>query len=351
MKNCIIITCIFFLTSGPLTAQYEIQPSFEDTLKVYESLFDLDEPLNLTLQFDVKTFQRTRQKEKYQPAKMTCIVNDTFQVTHPVRVKARGIYRRDNCTTPPFWLNIRYSGIETEELKDVRRMKMVTRCRGAQQYSDYVLREYLVYRIYNLISPYSFRTRLVRLRYIDTGRKNKMTESWAFLIEPNEILAARFNARIVKSDKLSIRTVNRDIMDQMAMFQYMIGNGDYSVTGQHNLKILAMNRPGGPVGFVPVPYDFDYTGLVNAHYAIPGENLGINSVRERYFLGPCRSKLVHLEAISDLESFRKEIIELINEFELLDEEAKLDMTDYIEGFFSQASRERFIEREIATTCR
>ncbi len=350
MKNCIIITRIFFLTSGPLTAQYEIQASFEDTLEVYECIFDLDEPLYLTMEFDVKTFQRSRRKEKYQPAKMTCVINDTFQVTHPVRVKARGIYRKDNCTIPPFWLNIRYSGIEAEDLNDVRRMKMVTRCRSALQYEDYVLREYLVYKIYNLISPYSFRTRLVRLRFIDTGRKNKLTENWAFLIEPNDVLASRLNGRIVKSDMLSMRTVNRQIMDQMAMFQYMIGNGDYSVTGRHNLKILAMSAPG-PVGFVPVPYDFDYTGLVNAHYAIPGDVLGINSVRERYFLGPCRNDRLYMEAISDLEIFREEIIELINEFEFLDEDAKLDMTAYVEGYFFQASRENFIERNIATTCR
>lgn len=348
MKYFVVFLFLFF--SSHLAAQDEILSSFEDTLEVYEYLFDLEEPLYLTMEFDVKTFQRTRRKEKYQPAKMTCIVNDTFQVTHPVRVKARGIYRRDNCTVPPFWLNIRYSGIEADELKDIRKMKMVIRCRSAQQYSDYVLREYLVYRIYNLISPYSFKTRLVRLRFIDTGRKNKMTESWAFLIEPNDLLAARLMARVVKSNMLSMRTVNRDIMDQVAMFQYMIGNGDYSVTGRHNLKILALSSTG-PVGFIPVPYDFDYTGLVNTHYAIPGETLGIESVRERYFLGPCRSEMSHMATISGLEVFREKIFELINEFEFLDEDAKLDMTAYIGEFFFQASREKFIEREIATTCR
>ena len=147
-----------------------------------------------------------------------------------------------------------------------------------------------------------------------------------------------------------MRTVNRDIMDQVAMFQYMIGNGDYSVTGRHNLKILALSGTG-PVGFIPVPYDFDYTGLVNTHYAIPGETLGIESVRERYFLGPCRNEMSHMATISGLEVFREKIMELINEFEFLDEDAKLDMTAYIGEFFFQASGEKFIERKIATTCR
>ena len=346
--SLLLLGFVLFLPVS-LVAQYDV-PTFEDTLEVYEGLFHADEPLNLILKFNVKTFQRTRQQEKYQPAEMTNHVNDTFRVTHPVRLKARGIFRRDNCVTPPFWLNIRYSDIEAEELQDVRRMKMVTRCRPSKQYENYILREYLVYKIYNIISPYGFRVRLIRLKYIDTGRNNKEAEDWAFLIEPDDLMAERLNARVIKSDQLSMRTVNSDVMNQLAMFQYMIGNGDYSVTGRHNLKILAAEAPG-PVGFIPVPYDFDYTGIVNAHYAVPGESLGITSVRERYFLGPCRSQSLHQSAINKLASFKDEIMEMILEFEFLDEEEKMDMIGYIESFFQKAENERFVEQNITTTCR
>ncbi len=127
---------------------------------------------------------------------------DTFRVTHPVRVKAGGSTGGTIAMIPPFWLNIRYSGIEAEELEGIRRMKMVTRCRSAREYEDYVLREYLVYRIYNLVTPYSFRVRLVRLKIIDTGRKNRETEEWAFLIEPEEMMARRLDASVIKSDDL-----------------------------------------------------------------------------------------------------------------------------------------------------
>jgi hypothetical protein len=342
------IIYILFLPTG-LAAQHEV-PSFEDTLEVYECLFSDEEPLQLTLQFNVKEFQKTRKDEKYQPAEMTCHVNDTFRVTHPVRVKARGIYRRDNCSVPPFWLNIRYSGIETEELSDITRMKMVIRCRDMKQYRDYVLREYLVYRIYNLVTPYSFRVRLVRLKFIDTGRKNRESEDWAFLIEPDDMMANRLKATVVKSNELSMRTVNHKVMDRLAMFQYMIGNGDYSVTGRHNLRILAMETPG-PLGFIPVPYDFDYTGLVNTHYAVPRESLGISSVRDRYFLGPCRNRRIHMAAVQNLATYKDEIFDLIMTFEYLDEEEKSDMVGYIESFFQEAEDERFVERSIAPTCR
>ncbi len=351
MKRIAILTGILLCFSGILSAQNEnSSASFEDTVEVYEGLFDVEEPLHLTLKFDIKTFQRTRKKEKYQDAELINHLSDSFQVTHPVRVKARGIYRRDNCRTPPFWLNIRYSGIEAEELQNIKRIKTVIRCRPARQYENYVLREYLVYRIYNLITPVGYRTRLVRLKFIDTGRKNKESEDWAFLIEPDDMLAARLGARLIKSDKLSMRTVNREVMDKLALFQYMIGNGDYSVTGRHNLRILSLHTPG-MVGFAPVPYDFDYTGLVNTHYAIPRESLGISSVRERIFLGPCRTRNVQQEVVDSFKLYKDEILDLILNFKYLDEDERMDMIGYLQTFFHEIEDENFLDREIFTTCK
>jgi hypothetical protein len=282
---------------------------------------------------------------------MTCKVSDSFQVTHPVRIKARGIFRRDNCTVPPFWLNIRFSEIEAESLRGITKLKMVIRCKSARQYEDYVLREYLVYKIYNLISPISYRVRLIRLRIINTAKDNEETVDWAFLIEPDELMERRLSGKMIKSDMLSMRTVNRELMDRVAMFQYMIGNGDYSVTGRHNLKIIALESPDDPQGFIPIPYDFDYTGLVNAHYAVPGENLGITSVRERYFLGPCREREIQENTVSEFSSYQEGIIELIRNFEYLEEDEKDDMIEYISSYFDEAERKDFIIRNIETTCR
>jgi hypothetical protein len=155
---------------------------------------------------------------------------------------------------------------------------------------------------------------------------------------------------IVDSDKLSIRTVNKEIMDKMAFFCYMIGQGDYSVTGQHNLRILAL-KEYGPTGFIPVPYDFDYVGLVDAIYAVPGEQLGITSVKERYYLGACRDMETHQRTINWLASYQDEMVELIMNFEYLPENEKLDMIDYLGSYFVDAERESFIDYKIDPTCR
>jgi hypothetical protein len=350
MKNTLLLTALLFLATAQLHARYDPEPVTVDTFEVYEDLFGKEEPLYLTLKTDINAFKRARRKDEYQPAEMTCQVNETFQVVSPVRIKPRGIFRLETCSMPPFWLNIRDSGIKTEELKDIKRMKVVVRCSDAGPHKYYVLREYLVYRIYNLISPYSFRTRLVYLKYEDTGKKPKNSEDWAFLIEPEDMMAERLDGRFFENDKLSLKTVNPEMMDLVAMFQYMVGNGDYSVTGRHNLKILAVNPPG-PAGFLPVPYDFDYTGLVNANYAVPGETLGIKSVRERYFLGACRADEQYLNAIRKIEEHKEEIFELILGFEYLDEDERYKLISYLQSYFNESEDKRFIANSIASTCR
>ena len=245
MRRILFLIGFISLISVPLFSQYEDVPSFEDTMAVYEDLFGIREPLVITLKFNIKEFNRTKNDEKYHKAEMTCHVDSSFEVRHNVRVRARGKLRRDICSMPPFWLNIRYAGIEAEDLEGVIKMKVVTRCRPSAAYKNYVLREYLIYQIYNLLSPYSFNTRLVRLKYINTGRKDKVTEDWGFIIEPEAMMAERNNCMPIKSDKLSIRTVNMEWIDKVAYFHYMIGQCDYSVTGRHNLKILTSKERNG----------------------------------------------------------------------------------------------------------
>lgn len=320
-------------------------------MAVYEDLFYLDEPLHLTLKFNIKEFKKTKHKGEYHKAQMTCHVSDSFQVTHPVRVRARGEFRKNECLMPPYWINIRYAGIEADSLRNVRKMKMVTRCKPSPAHEDLILKEYLVYKIYNILTDISFNVRLVRLTYIDTGKtKKNVSEDWAFLIEPEELMARRLGARMIKNDKLSIRTVNPEMLDLMSLFHYMVGQGDFSVTGRHNLKILALASPP-PQGFIPVPYDFDYCGLVDAPYAIPNEDWGYTDVKERYFMGACRPESTHLLTMHKLAEHRKEIEDLISDFEYMEERTKKNMLNYISSYFQETERKGFVEYSLDATCR
>jgi hypothetical protein len=351
-KHWIIILVIAATSCLPgyvLSQEDSTDHFYSDTLSIQVDLFGLEDPLDITLKFDIKSYQRTKSKEEYLPVQLTYHVNDTLDINKKVRVRARGEFRKQHCILPPFWLNIKKAKIGNQYLEGTKKLKIVTHCRDSKNYAQYVIKEYLTYKIYKLISPYSFRVRLIRMNYIDTGRKNKETSAWAFMIEPEEMMAERLDVISVKSDQVSMHFADTLTMDVVSIFMYMIGNADYSVAGRHNLKLIRRKDPNRPL-MVPIPYDFDYAGIVNADYAIPGENLGITSVTDRYFLGPCREDPQYLAAIDQINEHKDGILDLVSSSPYLDERNRKEMMKYLQEFFREAEDPEVLIRNIRRTC-
>jgi hypothetical protein len=323
---------------------------YSDTLSIQVDLFSLEEPMELTLKFDIKSYQRGKLKGKYLPVQLTYHVNDTLDINKKVKVKARGEFRRAHCFLPPFFINLKKANVGNQYLDTIKKIKIVTHCKESKLYEQYLMKEYLTYKIYNEISPYSFRVRLIRMKYIDTGRKNKETSSWAFMIEPESMMAERLGATSIKSDVVSMRYCDTLMMDVVAFYMYMIGNADYSVAGRHNLKLIRRPDPTRPLA-VPVPYDFDYAGVINANYAIPGENLGLTSVTERYYLGLCRDDHRYLTAIDQIQRNKDNMLEIVESFPYLDEKSRKAMIRYLDEYFSEAEKPEKLLQNIKSTCR
>lgn len=322
----------------------------QDSISLARDFFDKDEVVELKIEFDLKEFQRTRKEEEYHPAVLH--YTDDFGQNHSFKVKlrTRGIFRKSYCYLPPFWINIENSGVDTHELEDIKKMKVVTHCMKQKDFQDYVLKEYLAYKIYNIISPYSFKVRLLHITYIDTGRSKREMQGWAFVIEPIELLARRVDARIVENEELAMARMNAGIMDRLALYYYMIGNTDFSITGMHNVKIIMLNQPG-PTGYIPIPYDFDFTGFVNALYARPAENVPIEKVTERYFLGMCRTDAIYKLVIDEFKGNSKEVHQLLQSFEYMNIDQKIEMLLFLEEFHNEIADEAFIDKYIRPTCR
>jgi hypothetical protein len=327
-------------------SEYAVQ----DSISLDIDIFAEEEPAQITLIYDMKEFKKKGMEDEYINAELIYHLGDsTMDRSSTVRIKARGIRRKEICSFPPIMINIKKSNIDNVHLQEVNKIKLVTHCSGTKTFERYVLKEYLAYKIYNLFSPYSFRVRLVRMKYIDTSRKNKEMNSWAFLIEPETMMADRMNKLPFKSDMVSIHQTDTLWTDRMCMFQYMIGNTDYSVRGRHNIKLLR-NKDYSTTSLIPVPYDFDYCGMVDTHYAVPGENLGISSVRERYFLGPCRDTRDFQAIIDELASLKEEIIQLVHGFEYLPESERKTVITYLDEYFQNSVNPRFLENSILSTC-
>ena len=345
-----LILSALFLNPESLFSQIEVEYIRQvDTIDTSLDLFGETKPMHITLTLDLKKYQREKYKGKYMPVHFHYQFNDSLHLEKEMRMKARGKFRRSHCILAPFWLDIRKADLKDKELQDIDRIKIVTHCKGSKAYEEYVLKEYLCYKIYNIISPFSFRVRLVRMTYVDTGRDNKVTEGWAFMIEPEKMLAQRTNAVVIKRDDLTPRLMRPEEINTLALFQFMIGNTDYAVQTRHNMKILGL--PGfGTAGYTPVPYDFDYSGLVNTFYAIPSENLGIKTVKERYYLGPCREDEAYLEAIEHINHYREDILQLVNDFESLDQKYKKNVIAYLEQYFELALYYKSLINSLQNTC-
>ncbi len=352
-SNCrffILVLSLLVQVPGTLFSQIKQEHVRQvDTIETSLDLFGETEPMHITLTLDLKSYQREKYKGEYMPVHFNYQLNDTLHLEKEMQMKARGEFRRNHCSLAPFWLDIQKVHLKDEELQDIDRIKIVTHCKDSKAYERYVLKEYLCYKIYNVISPVSFRVRLVRMTYVDTGRDNKVTKGWAFMIEPVKMLAQRTNAQELKRDNITSRFLRPEEINILALFQYMIGNTDYSVPHRHNVKILGL--PGfGTAGYTPVPYDFDYSGLVDSYYALPSEYVGTKTVTERYFLGPCRRDNAYMPAIEHINLYREEILQLVRDFEYLDQKDKKGIITYLEEYFILSAYSKSLIRSFQSTC-
>jgi hypothetical protein len=191
---------------------------------------------------------------------------------------------------------------------------------------------------------------LVRIKYIDTGKKQKSYIHYGFLIEPNNLMASRTNSTLVKIENISQKHIIPEYMDRVAIFYYMIGNTDWSLPIQHNMKVIVpRDRIQTSMGII-VPYDFDYCGLVDTHYAIPHESFNIKSVKERLYLGICRDKETFILALKEFKDMKEEIFKLINDVEFLDDKAKKEMTLYLNSFFKGLDNNAVVN-DILSNCK
>lgn len=303
-----------------------------DTLIQDFGLFKSDEILNLSLRFDLTEYMRKKPKEEYLKAILTYHISDKDSINKEIKLRSRGIARNNICNFPPISLNFKKSDLITSDEKKIDKIKMVTHCNSGNE--EYLFKEFLIYKLYNVLTEYSFRVRLVKVDYISTVKNNKIIRSYAFLIEPLDMLAERTKSFPVETLTLTQRNIIPEMMDRMTLFNYMIGNTDWSIGGQHNCKVLSVIAPDHPGLGGIVPYDFDYAGLVNAHYALPAEGLGLESVRQRRFLGDCRSVEQYTAALKEFSENKSEFYRIINEFTYLKEKDRKYMTRYLDEFYS-----------------
>ena len=311
-------------------------------------LFKDDVPLQMTITTDIRQLTGEKEKAEFQKAIVACKLPDSSFVNEEIELRARGNFRREYCYIPSLMLNFKKS--DSNRMASLEKMKMVSTCRMGKEFEELVLKEYLSYKIFNMLTDMSFRVRLVSITFIDSEGKKKPINQYGFLIEDVDDMAKRNGCKELELKKLQTEATDRKFMTMVALFQYMIGNTDWSVPGDHNIKLLQL-RDSATARPYAVPYDFDFSGLVDAPYAIPDELLGTTSVTERVYRGFPRS-MEELQVETKLFNEKKaEIYKLITDFQLLSKKSKDGMIKFLDDFYRTISDPRTIKKEFIDNAR
>ena len=273
----------------------------------------------------------------------------TGQRVVPVRARTRGIWRLRNCEFPPVRLNFVNKETKGTLWRDLDEPKLVSYCRATSMYEQFVLQEYQLYRIYRLITPASHRVRLLRMSYADSATGKVDQTRYAFIVEDPAHVAMAAGGKIVK-----LKGAGVDDLDPMAatlafLFQFMIGNTDFSVTGLHNAELIGL-----AMGVhLPIAYDFDFAGAINAPYATPDPSLPIKRVRDRLYRGACAYNAQVPEAIKKFEAQKAAIYALYTDKigALLEPSVVKQTLAYFDEFYAILSKPKDVDKYIIRDCR
>ena len=264
----------------------------------------------------------------------------------PVEMRTRGHFRKlkENCTYPPLLIKFSSDPAHSSSIfKDQSKLKLVMPCAG----DDYVVREWLAYKIYNLVTPQSFRARLVKVKLEDEKSKKSVNPFYGILLEEEKQMAARNKATLTEQ-KLKPQQTQREAFLRMAVFQYLIGNTDWSVEYLQNIKLIKTDESSLAI---TVPYDFDHAGIVNAPYARPAEELLMNSVQERRYRGYCMPDVKDFEVTIVLyNKLKKDIYDLFTNCKYLDAKSLKATIKFLDGFYETINNPKAWQKDFAYPC-
>jgi hypothetical protein len=285
----------FFLLLNASSAQASgDKPSVFNTLTQAEGV-------KMTLDLDLTYLMENRKDVEFHSAALTL---DESGKSYPVEVRVRGKFRRKNSEVPPLKIKFKKKTLAEEGLDTLNKMKLVLPAVDNSEGDELLLREYAAYRMYEKLSPYAIRARLVRLTLRDTHNpKTKMT-MYALLLEDIEELCVRANAKEVETFGIPTSSLEMESAAMVTIFEYMIGNTDWDISMMRNVKLIQV---AGQEKVITVPYDFDFSGLVGAPYATPSSDSGLRTVRDRFLMSNGIDPIAMEKAIVKMKSQKDDL--------------------------------------------
>lgn len=311
-------------------------------------LFQESKPLSIEFAISIREVKKNLVDSVYISAQLRYQTAEGRWDSLPVGVRARGNFRRENCYYPPLRVKIKKSDVANTLFAGNKSLKLVLPCQTAKDANSLIYREYLGYKLYEPHTPYIFHTRLVNVTLRERqGKQIKTHQLVGFLIEDDGLVADRFDGKIRETmlHPLQLEDTTAITHD---FFQYMISNTDWSSVTSHNIKVLQIK----PARNIPLAYDFDMSGLVNAPYANPSELTGQNTVRDRVYRGFCRNERVVNYVRQRYLEKEDEVMAVINSHAAYFSEKQLaDIRAFVGEFFTTLKNERLFKDAFIDRCR
>lgn len=313
-----------------------------------QGLFEVNAPLEIRLKGDVNTlFKDLSGKPEYLPFELFLGNQTSGNESLPIKVRTRGHFRREMgiCNYPPLLLNFPEKGENPGIFQGYDKMKLVMPCKGER----YVLREYYVYKAFQILHGDGLRVRLVKLTLEDTGGKKEKSETLTgFLLEEEEAVVKRTGLEVVERDLIRPHQTDLEAFLWMSIFQLMIGNTDWSIEYRQNIYLLRKSVNDRPV---PIPYDFDHAGMVNAPYARPAPELEIAAVTERRYRGFCVENMADFASTFDTFRGHKDAFyALYKGSSILDKKDIKFSIQYLDEFFKLLDQPKKLETLLKYPC-
>jgi len=319
-------------------------------------LFVGDDIIEVRIEAPFGTLMRDRLDEEETPAVFQFVNSDGDTVQFDIGIRTRGHFRQrpDICDFAPLRLNFKKSETKDTLFDHQDKLKLVTHCQSSSpRYEQYVLSEYLVYKVFNLMTDVSFRVRLLRVTYVDTAHDDKEKVSLAFLIEHRDRLAKRTDHAVIETRRVSFPDLNPDYTNLASVFHYFTGNTDFSQIATAVEKNCCHNHSlFGNEGekMYSVPYDFDLTGFVNAPHARPNPRFKLRSVRDRRYRGRCFNNSRIAASVEQFFVQREAIYSLIENQNLMTKVTRKKMVRFVDDFYKSLDSPKKITKELNNDC-
>ena len=322
-----------------------------------DPLFESDEMLEVTIKAPFKRILRTRSLEDEEQGTLAFTDSDGSAHEFNIKIRARGKSRLDpnTCNFPPIRLNFKRSETRNTLFENQDKVKLVSHCKGdSVVYTQSLLREYLVYRMFNILTDNSFRVRLLKVTYEDSEIDRSPQTEFGFLIEHKKRLGKRIDAKPVERiGSIQVHELHADFMNLISVFHYLIANVDFSSFASADNQVCCHNHVlfgEGKEHYYSIPYDFDMSGFVSAEYATPNPRYGLRRITQRFYRGRCENNQYIADNLALLSDKRDEITTLVDSFPHLSKYSRKLTGRLIGEFYKIVDDPRLVEKRLIERC-